>query len=557
VQPARRANAWAQWLAATLLLAAACQLDSHVTPLTQVVVDLDSEPQVKARTAEVSLVVSGGQQPDETWSAPPSLKRVIELGQDAGPTWPLRLVLVPRGRDAGRLFAITASAQDSAGNLVAQTRLLSGYVMNEIRYVQLELSDDCQSIVCPVTQTCRAGACFDAARPAASLARFRPSLDAGTPFLDAGSDAQIDSSNVDAACDAGGLAVGTIAACDQDHGGCDPLVTCQNSDGQAVCGACPSGYDDAHHDGTACSDIDECQTNNGGCDAKHGTCVNVPGSRECNCVEGFHGDGLTCAQNPACHDAGDCSSQANCKQQRCVCKAGYAGDGSTCDDIDECQAKPAACGDHATCQNNLGSFQCLCQQGYATADASAGANAQSACVDLDECATHASDCDDDPNACINREGGFDCRCPSGYTGDGKGAGGCSDIDECATNNGGCDPHRTCNNSPGSFACGSCASGYMPSGSTGCANFDPCAMNNGGCDPLRTCKIEDAGVSCGKCQSGYSRDGDTGCVDDDECAKKNGNCGDHRLCQNTSGSFQCGDCEDGFHSDDSGACASNN
>ena len=228
----------------------------------------------------MSLGVSGGQQPDETWSAAPSLKRVIELGEDTGPTWPLRLVLVPRGRDAGRLFAITASAQDSAGGLVAQTRLLSGYVMNEIRYVQLEFSDDCQSIACAATQTCRAGACFDAARPAANLARFRPSSDAGMPILDAGSDAQLDSSSVDAACDAGALAVGTIAACDQDHGGCDPLVTCQNADGKAVCGACPSGFEDVHHDGSECSDIDECQTNNGGCDAAHGTCLNVPGGRE-------------------------------------------------------------------------------------------------------------------------------------------------------------------------------------------------------------------------------------------------------------------------------------
>jgi hypothetical protein len=534
-----------------LVVASACQLDSHLTPLTQVVVDVDGEAQVKARSADVELVVRGGQTPDETWEAAPAMQRSIELGQDGAPTWPLRLVLVPRDRDAQRLFAISATAHDGAGGVVAQARLLSGYVSNEIRYVQLELSDDCQDIVCASTQTCRAGACADAVRAAESLGVYRPSLDAGAP-IDA---AQLDAS-ADAGSDAGfahdtGVGADDANQCDHEHGGCDPLVTCQSAEGQAVCGACPSGFDDAHGDGTSCTDIDECQVDRGGCDAKHGLCTNVPGGRVCSCNEGYHGDGMTCTENPGCQADGDCSSQANCRQRHCVCNAGYTGDGLNCSDIDECQADLTPCAAHADCQNTPGSFQCLCQQGYAGAP-----DARTGCLDIDECATHASDCDDEPNACINRDGGFDCRCPSGYSGDGKGAMGCSDVDECATNNGGCDSLRACTNTPGSFGCGSCASGYATSGSTGCVVIDVCATNNGGCDPQRSCKSNDGGVSCGKCQAGYSNDGDTGCVDDDECAKKKGSCGAHRRCNNTPGSFECGDCEDGYHADDSGSCTSN-
>ena len=46
--------------------------------------------------------------------------------------------------------------------------------------------------------------------------------------------------------------------------------------------------------GTNCeSDINECLTGNGGCDA-NATCTNTPGSRICTCNAGYSGDGLTC-----------------------------------------------------------------------------------------------------------------------------------------------------------------------------------------------------------------------------------------------------------------------
>jgi hypothetical protein len=53
---------------------------------------------------------------------------------------------------------------------------------------------------------------------------------------------------------------------------------------------CDAGY---ARDGAACVDVDECLTNNGGCDAD-ATCVNLEGSRSCVCNEGFAGDGTRC-----------------------------------------------------------------------------------------------------------------------------------------------------------------------------------------------------------------------------------------------------------------------
>lgn len=69
-------------------------------------------------------------------------------------------------------------------------------------------------------------------------------------------------------------------------------------------------------DGRNCSDIDECQTNNGGCLQR---CNNTAGSYVCDCEHGYkiHVDGSFCM------DVDECSiGEHNCSQE-CI---NYAGD---------------------------------------------------------------------------------------------------------------------------------------------------------------------------------------------------------------------------------------
>jgi len=81
--------------------------------------------------------------------------------------------------------------------------------------------------------------------------------------------------------------------------GCDTLE-CKN-DGvcidktetkAAYCNCSGIGYN-----GNFCeNDINECLTNNGGCDV-NAICTNIPGSFNCSCKLGYLGDGMNCTGN--------------------------------------------------------------------------------------------------------------------------------------------------------------------------------------------------------------------------------------------------------------------
>ena len=126
--------------------------------------------------------------------------------------------------------------------------------------------------------------------------------------------------------------------------------------------------------------------------------------------------------------------------------------------------------------------------------------------------------------CTNTPGSYLCgACPSGYVGDGRL---CTDVDECQIANGGCDPLAACVNTPGAYSCGACPAGYTGGGATGCADVDECATNHGGCDgQLAACINTPGSVSCGPYPTpGYVGSG-VSCVDANECLTNNGGCGD--------------------------------
>ena len=125
-----------------------------------------------------------------------------------------------------------------------------------------------------------------------------------------------------------------IDECATDNGGCDPLTECSNTPGSFTCGDCPLGYQ-AGSDG-GCVDIDECASDNGGCDPSV-ACTNTDGAFTCgDCPAGYSGGGVTgcvdideCAtNNGGCHAKADCTNMEG--SRKCTCQEGYMGNGTSC-----------------------------------------------------------------------------------------------------------------------------------------------------------------------------------------------------------------------------------
>jgi hypothetical protein len=291
-----------------------------------------------------------------------------------------------------------------------------------------------------------------------------------------------------------------INECASENGGCDPLAKCNNTPGGFACGGCPAGYTEEQGE---CVDIDECAQDNGGCDAL-AECTNTPGGFSCgNCPFGYKADaGGGCVDIDECATGnGDCDVSAMCNNTdggfTCGdCPAGHSGGGDTgCIDIDECATNNGDCDPLVDCTNKAGGFSCgPCPTGYAGTGASG-------CIDVDECATGNGGCDINAK-CTNSEGSRTCACKEGYTGNGMT---CVDVDECATSNGGCHANADCANMPGSRTC-TCKSGYTGTGTT-CADVNECSTNNGGCHVNANCSNTPGGRDCA-CKPGYSGNGIT-------------------------------------------------
>ncbi|KAH3747339.1 hypothetical protein DPMN_181764 [Dreissena polymorpha] len=115
--------------------------------------------------------------------------------------------------------------------------------------------------------------------------------------------------------------------------------------------------------------------------------------------------------------------------------------GSSCyDDIDECKEHLGICGDaKKSCTNNMGSYSCVCLQGYAE-------DAAGKCRDIDECSDpQLNECS---QTCLNAEDSYTCGCKPGYTE--VNSTHCTDIDECGLKSADCE--HFCENHPGYYNC---------------------------------------------------------------------------------------------------------
>ncbi|KAI8492288.1 hypothetical protein Bbelb_301850 [Branchiostoma belcheri] len=290
-------------------------------------------------------------------------------------------------------------------------------------------------------------------------------------------------------------------------------------------------------------DVDECQDNP--CH-EFAVCANTKGSFTCTCIDGYTGNGFTCAAR--CTQV--CHANARCKNiggtsYGCVCNDGFEGDGITCNDIDEClDSDTYRCHtEHGTCNNTVGSFECHCNPGYKRAEG----NPDHECEDVDEChdIKNRHPCSVSAH-CDNYEGSFRCDCNSGYTGDGHT---CVDIDECAQGSHNCHENATCVNqdpinNPAGFSC-TCKPGFEGDGIT-CTDANECRQSPYPCHEYADCTDTPGSYKCA-CRDGYQGDGKT-CTDMDECARTPSPCYAQATCVNTPGSFQC-NCPDGFQGGD--------
>ena len=75
------------------------------------------------------------------------------------------------------------------------------------------------------------------------------------------------------------------------------------------------------------------------------------------CPSGTWGTG--CLRDCNCRHSGtECNVTTGCAE----CPPGFSG-GDCHDDIDECSGN-SPCDEHATCNNTIGTFKCVCQAGY-------------------------------------------------------------------------------------------------------------------------------------------------------------------------------------------------
>ena len=157
-----------------------------------------------------------------------------------------------------------------------------------------------------------------------------------------------------------------VNECATDNGGCNPVSsTCLNSIGDSRDTAvsytceCNPGYTPHPSASNVCVDIDECNLNTHDCNTNVSTCFNVPGSYWCMCANGYTSD----EAKRVCTDINECT-----ENEVYPCLQGFQCENTpgnyTCVDVDECTSSPPVCAHSNACNNTHGGYECICKNGY-------------------------------------------------------------------------------------------------------------------------------------------------------------------------------------------------
>uniref|UniRef100_A0A3Q3E4B5 Adhesion G protein-coupled receptor E8 n=1 Tax=Labrus bergylta TaxID=56723 RepID=A0A3Q3E4B5_9LABR len=126
-------------------------------------------------------------------------------------------------------------------------------------------------------------------------------------------------------------------------------------------------------------------------------------------------------------------------------------------DIDECERSEKVCDPLSDCKNTIGSFLCVCWDGYEAQNPKLPTGLSNKCKDINEC-LDTNICGDHGD-CANDPGSYMCECDKGFDNEPDPKAVCQDIDECL-NATVCGPYAVCTNIPGAFTC-ACQQGFKP------------------------------------------------------------------------------------------------
>nr|XP_006817984.1 PREDICTED: signal peptide, CUB domain, EGF-like 2 [Saccoglossus kowalevskii] len=314
-----------------------------------------------------------------------------------------------------------------------------------------------------------------------------------------------------------GVVCSDMDECEVNNGGC--VHTCTNTDGSFQC-ECKLGFQ-LHPNQRNCIDKNECETGEHGCQYD---CINAIGSYICQCPDKYflNEDGQTCSLDPGCRNPNvGCAHfcvDVSGGESVCGCRFGFKISSNRKDCISTCAHGNGGC-QHICTDSPIGPI-CSCLGKY---NLHIDGNT---CIGKETCGINNGGCD---RVCVDTNTGVKCSCPQGYKLQSD-ARTCKDIDECAIENGGC--QVDCKNTFGGYEC-RCQSGYklLPNGMT-CEDIDECSIN-GTCD--HTCINAPGSFQC-LCDKGYQEYGITHCGDRDECSIANGGC--QHTCTNYPGSYKC-------------------
>uniref|UniRef100_A0A8C5HC25 Fibulin-2-like n=1 Tax=Gouania willdenowi TaxID=441366 RepID=A0A8C5HC25_GOUWI len=132
---------------------------------------------------------------------------------------------------------------------------------------------------------------------------------------------------------------------------------------------------------------------------------------------------------------------------------------------------------------------------------------------------------------------------------------CVDIDECEDGTHTCGVGSVCENTVGSFLCGTkltCLTGFTHDSHGNCVDVNECNAVVVPCGPGSSCINTVGSFTCRQrsktCSYGYHSTSDgTKCVDVDECEVGVHRCGTSQICHNLPGTYRC-DCQTGYKYD---------